>query len=232
MMAKDVMTTQVITASPDQSVSDIAGLFIAHRISAVPVVDEAGRLVGIVSEGDLIDRADAGTRHRASWWLEFLAGPERQAESYLRAHGKRARDVMTSDVVSVDEETPLSEIAALLEKRRIKRVPVLRDAKLVGIVSRANLLHGLVAQPPVPAVSASARELRAAIQKELAEAGIGVDRVNVIVSGDAVQLWGWVDSEPERKAAGAAAEAIAGGRVVENQVTVMPPQLKAAYGGV
>ncbi|MDX1377040.1 MAG: CBS domain-containing protein [Burkholderiales bacterium] len=232
MEARDVMTTQVITVSPDQTVSDIARLFVTHRISAVPVVDPAGQVVGIVSEGDLIDRADAGTRHRMSWWLEFLAGSERQAQAYLRAHGKRARDVMTRDVVSVDEKAPLAEIAALLEKRRIKRVPVLRGGKLVGIVSRANLLHGLVAQQAAPAGSASARELRAAVQRELAEAGIGVDRVNVVVSEDAVQLWGWVDSELERKAAGAAAEAAAGERTVENHVTVMPAQLKATYGGL
>lgn len=180
----------------------------------------------------MINRADAGTRHRGSWWLEFIAGPDEKADAYLRAHGRLARDVMTRDVVSVAEETPLGEIAALLEKLRIKRVPVVRDGKLVGIVSRANLLHGLVAQSPRQPVPSGASEVRAAIENELAEAGIGTHQVNVVVAKRGVQIWGWVDSEAQQQAVRAAVEASAGERPVENHVTVMPATAKAAYGGI
>lgn len=232
MQAKDVMTASVMTASPQSSVRDIARLFIAHRISAVPVVDEVGRLVGIVSEGDLINRPDAGTRHRSSWWLEIIAGPDARASEYLRAHGQVAADVMTRDVVSVDEDTPLGAIAAILEKCRIKRVPVLREGKLVGIVSRANLLHGIVAQSASPAIPTSERETREAIRDEIVEAGVSAEQVNVVVTERAVQLWGWADSETQQRAVGAAAQARAGTRRVENNVAVMPAQVKSQFGGV
>jgi len=232
MLAKDVMTTQVITVSPEQSVRDIARLFVAHRISAVPVVDDAGRLAGIVSEGDLINRADAGTQHRGSWWLELLASSNDRADAYVHAHGRRASDVMTRDVVTVDEATPLAEIAALLEKCRIKRVPVLHDGRIVGIVSRANLLHGLVALKAQGDVArSSAPDIRAAIAKQLDEAGIGAYQVNVVIAERGVQLWGWVDSEVQVRAVQTAAEAGAGGLPIENHVTVMPAQAKAAYAG-
>jgi len=232
MQAKDIMTSKVISISPDQSVRDIARLFVSHRISAVPVVDEAGRLMGIVSEGDLINRADAGTQHRGSWWLEFLASSDDRADAYVHAHGRRASDVMTRDVVTVGETTPLGEIAALLEKCRIKRVPVLRDGRIVGIVSRANLLHGLVAQKvQADAARSSESDIRAAIAKQLDEAGIGAYQVNVIVAERGVQLWGWVDSEVQVRAVQAAAEAGAGVLPIENHVTVMPAQVKAAYAG-
>ena len=142
MLARDVMAAPVLTVSPEKQVQDIAALLLECSISAVPVVDEGGHVRGIVSEGDLINRADAGTRHRRSWWLEMLNGPEEQSRDYLRAHGQRAQDVMSRDVVATSEDTPLPEIAALLEKHHVKRVPVLRDGRLVGIVSRANLLQG------------------------------------------------------------------------------------------
>lgn len=232
MRAKDVMTSQVVTVSPQTTVRNIAGLFIKSRISAVPVVDDAGRLVGIVSEGDLINRSDAGTRHRSSWWLEIVAGPDARAREYLRAHAQLAEDVMTRDVVTVDEDTPLGEVAAILEKCRIKRVPVLREGMPVGIVSRANLLHGLVAQSESPALPTSERETRNTIQNEIAEAGLSAEQVNVVVTERAVQLWGWVDSETLQRAVGAAAQARAGTRRVENNVAVMPAQVKAQFGGV
>lgn len=232
MQARDVMSTRVISVNPQRSVREIAKLFIEHRISAVPVVDDAGRLVGVVSEGDLLNRSDAGTRHRASWWLEFMAGPEAQANDYLRAHGKVAEDVMTRDVVSVSEETPLDEIAATLERLRIKRVPVLRDGVLTGIVSRSNLLHGIVAQSAATGPSLSAREAREAIQQEIAATGVSAHQVNVIATETSVQLWGWVDSEAQLRAVQAAAEAADGSRRVENNVVVMPAMVKAAYGGV
>jgi len=148
MQASDVMTTTVITVTPDTPVQEVARLLLESGISGVPVVDAQGALAGIVSEGDLIDRVDGEPgRRRRSWWLELVRPPEDQARDYLKLHGQRAQDVMTRDVVSVAEDAPLGEIARLLEKHRVKRVPVLRDGRLVGIVSRANLLHGLALAP-------------------------------------------------------------------------------------
>ena len=145
MQAKDVMTTPVITVHEDTLVEEVARVLVTNRISAVPVIDERENLVGIVSEGDLVRRPETDSAALESWWLEGLAEVRDRAQLFAQAHGRLAKDVMTSSVISVDETEPVAEIALMLEKRRIKRVPVVRHGKLVGIVSRANLLHGLAA---------------------------------------------------------------------------------------
>lgn len=146
MQAADVMTTNVITVQPDTGVREIARLLLKHRISAVPVVDTEQRARGIVSEGDLMRRAENDTDRRHSLWLEVIFSTPEKAADYIKTHGRTADDVMTRDVVTVKEDTPLHEIVGLLERHHIKRAPVTRDGRLVGIVSRANLLHGLAAK--------------------------------------------------------------------------------------
>ena len=146
MHAKDVMTTVVITATAQTPIEKIAKLMLERRISAVPVLDAEGRVEGIVSEGDLIRRAESGTAGRRSWWLDLLAGRDATVVDYMKSHGRTAGDVMTREVLTIGERTPLAKIATLLERHRIKRVPVVRNGRLVGIVSRANLLQGLVAE--------------------------------------------------------------------------------------
>src|SRR5579863_3272865 len=146
MRAMDVMTTDVITVEPDRTVQSVATLLADRGISGAPVVDAGGRLVGIVSEGDLLHRAEIGTarRHRErrrSWWLDHFASEA--AREYVKSHGRTVRDIMTQNVVTVSEDTELADVAALLEARRIKRVPVIRDGKIVGIISRANLVRAL-----------------------------------------------------------------------------------------
>jgi len=230
MKAKDVMTTAVVSVSPDASVREIAQLLLKRRISAVPVVD-AGRLIGMVSEGDLVRRPESETEGFASWWLALLA--EERATRYLKTHGLRARDVMTRDVVSVSEGASLEEIATLLERRHIKRVPVLRDGKLVGIVSRANLLHGLVArssQSSKPPASDPAA-IREAVIAELRAAGLNTPYVNVVIADGAAQLWGGVESAAEVEAIALAAARTPGVVRVENNLFVMPPRLVGALGG-
>ena len=143
MRARDLMTMDVVTVKPDTSVKHVAQMLLRHRISAVPVVDDHDRLVGIVSEGDLMRRAEAGTERHPSWWLGLLASPEEKALEYVRSHATRVEDIMTRNVVTVDEDAPASRIAALLEEKRIKRVPVCKEGRVVGIVSRADLLHGI-----------------------------------------------------------------------------------------
>lgn len=232
MLARDVMTTPVLAVRPDTGVQDIAALLLECRISAVPVADEDGRVCGIVSEGDLINRSDTGTRHRRSWWLEMLNGPEEQSREYLRAHGQRAEDVMSRDVVAVTEDAPLPQIAALLEKHQVKRVPVLRDGKLVGIVSRANLLQGFALSEPTWQMLQDDRHIRDALNKALDEAGLPMHQVNATVSDGAVQLWGWIDAEVQRQAARAAVESTPGVRSFEDNLVISTPALRAGRGYV
>src|SRR5271156_2911937 len=143
MRAVDVMTSGVITVGENATVPEAAKLLAEHGISAVPVVDNENRVIGMVSEGDLLHRAETGTERRRSWWLDMVTSTDQLAAEYIRSHSGRVRDVMTPGVISVTEQTAIAEIAILLETHRIKRVPVLRDGKLVGIVSRANLVQAL-----------------------------------------------------------------------------------------
>ena len=143
MKAHDVMVSPVITVKPSSSVREVAKTFLERRISAAPVVDDQGKLVGIVSEGDLMHRAEAGTERHRSWWLQALTAEEILAAEYVKAHGRKVADVMTRDVITATADTPLHEIAALLEKNSIKRVPIVKNGQLVGIVSRANLIQAV-----------------------------------------------------------------------------------------
>ncbi|HSD41287.1 MAG TPA: CBS domain-containing protein [Burkholderiales bacterium] len=231
MKAKDVMTTTVVSVGPDTGVPEIARLLLERHISAVPVVDDAGRVIGMVSEGDLMRRPESETEGVASWWLALLAAES--ATRYLKTHGLRAREVMTREVVSVTEDAPLEEIATLLERKHIKRVPVLRDGKLVGIVSRANLLHGLVARasrsstPPASNPTA----IREAVVAELRAAGLLTAYVNVVIADGTAQLWGGVESAVEAEAIALAAARTPGVDRVENNLFVLPARLIGSLGG-
>ncbi len=218
MLAKDVMTTAILTVTPETDVGEIARTLLDAHISAIPVIAEDGSLVGIVSEGDLIHRAEADTRRRPSWWLRLLATPEESSERYLREFGRRARDVMTRDVITVEPDTPLTEIAAMLEKYHIKRVPVMADGKLVGIVSRANLLRGVATWHKPAGVRVEDSALRSLLLKALSEADLPMHLINVTVTDGAVELWGMVDSEVQVEAARAAAEATVGVLRLENHL--------------
>ncbi len=143
MRAIDVMVRDVVTVRPDTDVADAIKLLAEHDVSALPVVDEQGNLIGILSEADLVHRVEIGTEKRRPWWLEAVTGASTLAEEFAKSHGKEVGEIMTSDVVSVSEDTPLAEIAALFERKRIKRVPVVKDGKLVGVVSQSNLIQAL-----------------------------------------------------------------------------------------
>lgn len=220
MQAADVMTTNVITVTPESEVGEIASLLLEHGISAVPVVDADDRVLGIVSEGDLMARVEPEEDERRSWWLRLFSGAD--AADYVKTHGRRAAQVMTPNPVTVNEDEPLHRIAALLEKRRIKRVPVVRDGRLVGIVSRSNLLRGFSVGHQ-PAAAQGDRAIRDAILKEVDEhTGVLVDRLNVIVADGKVQLWGLVESKEQRWAVQVAAENVDGVKEVENNLGFVP----------
>jgi CBS domain-containing protein len=223
MKAADVMISNVITVSPDASVQDVAKILLAHRISAVPVVGHDGELVGIISEGDLIRRAEAGTERRRSWWLELLIGSTPLAEEYVKSHARKVADVMTREVITATPDTPLREIAALLERNGIKRVPIVKNRKIVGIVSRANLVQALVAQrdeteerPPVDDLT-----IREEVMARLdGQPWSRLAPVNAIVHDGTVDLWGIVDSESVKQAVRVAVEVTPGVCTINDHLVV------------
>lgn len=228
MRAMDIMTTGVITVGAETSVQDLAKLLCDRAISGVPVVDSDNRLVGLVSEGDLLHRAETGTERRTerrrSRWLDSLASDRDLARDYVKSHSSKVRDVMTREVITVSDTTELADIADLLETRRIKRVPVLRDGKLVGIVSRANLVRALAAVSRETAGDGDDRSLRAKLVAELrGQEWTRVWAADVIVRDKIVHLW-FSDDQPEeeRQAVQVAAENIPGVRGVERHVVPTP----------
>jgi len=229
MQAQDVMTTTVASIRDDATVQEAAKLMLERRVSALPVVDGKDRVVGIVSEGDLVRRAELGTSAPRSWWLGLFA--EDAARDYLKTHSSSVRDVMTRPVVSVRRTTPVQDIAKLLEKHRIKRVPVLEASRLTGIVSRADLVRQLVTGRAKPATrTANDRKLRAQVLNELQRSGARLDYVNATVEHGVVHLWGGVPSNAERKALRMAAKRIEGVRKVEDHSTVIPLRVSTALG--
>jgi CBS domain-containing protein len=228
MRAMDLMTTNVITVDENASIQSAAKLMVEHGISAVPVVNRDKRVIGMVSEGDLLHRAETGTELRRSWWLELASSTNKLAGEYIKSHSGKVKDVMTRDVLSVTEETPVADIAVLLETNRIKRVPVLRDGKLVGIVSRANLVRALAMTINEVANGAEAddRSIRDQLLAELkAQKWAEVSPANVTVKDGVVHLWSSYLSEQEKRALVVAAENIPGVRRVEDHMRPVPAYL-------
>ena len=223
MHAAEIMTRNVITATAKTEIKEIVDLMIKNRISAVPVVDGNDRVIGMVSEGDLMRRVENNTERRDSWWLKALFTARNDADASGKSHGRRAEDVMTRDPISVSEDTPLYKIAQTLEKHHIKRVPVVTNGKLVGIISRSNLLHGFSTMQKDSAGTADDRTIREKIVNEMSDRlGISGNTTNVVVSNGVVTLWGLVETEAEKKAAAIAAEGTAGVKEVHNNLGVAP----------
>lgn len=223
MKAADVMVANVISVTPDVLVQDVAYILLSNRISAVPVIDDDGRLLGMVSEGDLMRRAEAGTGRHRSWWLAMLTRTEVLAADYVREHARKVTDVMTRNVVTVAPDTPLRDIATLLEKNGIKRVPVVEGGKVVGIVSRANLLQALASTRKQADVDADDSAIRESIVNRLkAESWTSPSLMNVIVRDGTAELWGIVSSQAEKRAVRVAAEATPGVRAVNDNLIVQP----------
>ena len=212
MKAADVMVRDVVTVSRDTDVAEAAKLLAEHDVSALPVLDNEGNLVGVLSEADLIHRAEIGTEKHRPWWLEAVTGASRLAEEFAKSHGKKVGEVMSDGVISVTEETPLSEIAALFERKRIKRVPVVKDGKLVGIVSRSNLIQALASVVGrIDQHDETDRRIRLELLSRLQEQSwTDFGSRNITVSNGVVHLWGLVGSEAERKALLALAEGVPG----------------------
>lgn len=224
MNAASVMTRSLVSVEPDASIMQAIRLMLQSRISGLPVVDKNGMLVGVVTEGDLLRRAELGTQRRRPRWLEFLIGPGLATE-YVHACGRNVEEVMTTTVHTVSENTPLDEVVQIMESRRVKRLPVVRDGKVVGIVSRANLLRALASivseTKPSPLDDDSIRSrLIAELHKQ---AWAPVALINVIVRNGVVHLWGTLTDERQRKGVRVVAENIPGVRRVEDHLVWIEP---------
>jgi CBS domain-containing protein len=218
VLAIDVMTPGVTTATPDTPIVELIRLMLSHNVSAIPIVDR-DELVGIVSEGDLNRRAELGTEHAPSYWRVLTKTTAQLAADYVHTHGRTAKEVMSPKVITVTDATPLAEIVELMDAHDIKRVPVVRGTKLLGIVSRADLLRALAARIAQPAAGGDGR-IRDAILAELRAQPWGGNPADqqVMVQDGVVHLWGTVTSEVERQARIAAAEATDGVKRVEDHM--------------
>jgi len=225
MNAADVMTRRVISVTPDTSIEDAVKLMLEHRISGLLVVDAAGHLAGVVTEGDLLRRSELGTGRQRSWWLKLLVSPGRQAEDFTHAHGRKVSDVMTTEVVSVDADAPLSDIVELMEKHRIKRVPVVHEMRVIGVCSRADLLRALAvttreAQPTPGDDRAIRNKLLDSLEKE---AWTPLATLNVTVSDGVADVWGTISDEQERRAIIVVAENTPGVKRVNDHLVYVEP---------
>lgn len=201
MKVSDVMVKDVVSVGPEASVKDVAALMLQRRISGLPVVDGGGRVLGIVSEGDLIRRPEIGTDRAKAGWLHLFIGDEARAREFVKSHGRKAREIMTQPAICVAADTPLTDVVQLMERHRVKRLPVLTGGKLSGIVTRADLLRALVerqAQPPAEVGDEELRRRIAAMLREEDWAATAV--VHVLVEKGVAQLWGTVDSAEQREA--------------------------------
>ena len=170
MKASDIMTRRVVTVARDTSILEAVRLMLQNRISGLPVVDDKGQLIGMVTEGDFLRRAETSTERHRSRWIEFLIGPGRLADEYVHAHGRKVEEVMTSEPYTVSSDTPLERVVEEMERRHVKRLPVVDDGRLVGIISRANLLHALVSlRRDMPPATANDSEIREQLLAELAD---------------------------------------------------------------
>jgi CBS domain-containing protein len=231
MKAKEVMTRNVISVAPDASILEALRLMLLNKISGLPVVTKSGQLVGIITEGDFLRRTETGTERKRPHWLEFIASPARLADDYVHSHGRTIEEVMTFQVETVSEEAELENVVTLMEKHGIKRLPVMRGDELVGIVSRANLLHALagIAReiPEGPKTDESIRDL---VLAELDhQSWVPKRMIDATVRNAVVDLWGTVLSPEQRDAVRVAAENVPGVKAVRSHVAWIEPLSGMAF---
>lgn len=225
MKAADVMTREVVSIHPDASVLEALRLMLERRISGLPVANASGALVGMLTEGDFLRRAELDTERHRSSWLAFLLGPGRLAREYVRTHGRKVAEVMTHNVVSVTEEIALAEIVRLMERHHIKRLPVTKAGRLIGIVSRRDLLQAL-ASTPMAALAANPDDaaLRERILDEIERQPWGpVAMVDVVVDNGTVDLRGVLTDDREREALQVLVENVPGVKQVRDLLTTIEP---------
>ena len=223
MKTRDVMTPRVISVESDAPILRAIRLMLQYRISGLPVVGPKGELVGVVTESDFLRRGEIGTERHRSRWLEFLAGPGRLADEYVHARGLKVDEVMTAEPVTVTEDTALDEVVRLMERHHVKRLPVIREGNLVGIVSRADIMHALVSL--APETKTQAGDDTAIREQILAECKnqFWAPMINVVVRDGAVDLWGTIVDERERQALVVVCENVPGVKAVHDHLIWIEP---------
>ncbi len=225
MKAGDIMSARVVSISPDAGVLEAVRLMLQNHISGLPVIDGSGALVGMVTEGDFLRRAETGTERKRPRWLEFLVGPNRLAEEYVESHARKVGEMMTREPITITEDTALDEIVQVMERRRIKRVPVMRGTQVVGIVSRSNLMHavatlGRTASAPAKTDAAIRQQLLDEFQKQFwAPAAL----IDVSVKDGVVELWGTILEGAQGEAIKVCAENVPGVKKVVSHLTWIEP---------
>ena len=221
MQVSDLMTRKVVSVTPDTPVIKVAALLVERHLSAVPVADGEGRVLGIISEGDLMRRPETGTERHSSWLSRAFAAPDTLAEHYTKSHGLAAKDVMTADVVTVGPGTPLAEAADLMERHRVKRLPVTQNERLVGIIARADLIRALATAAPLQAGAHDDTAIRERLEDALEkERHMFAGDVHVTVLEHTAHLWGRVESATQSHAAEVLARGVAGVRSVSNHLAI------------
>ncbi len=219
MRAHQIMTRHVISITPETTIVEAANIMLQRHVSGLPVVDAAGKLVGIVSEGDFIRRSEIGTQRKRGRWLKFILGPGKSATDFVHEHGRKVAEVMTSDPLTVTEETPLEEIVELMEKNNVKRVPVMDGDKIVGIVSRANLLQAVASLArEIPDPTADDDHIRDRVVETLEKNDWCPFGLSVVVREGVVHLNGVITEERSRQAAIVAAENVTGVKKVHDHL--------------
>ena len=223
MNAREVMVSPVICVGIEATVQEVAKLLLKERISAVPVMD-GSKLAGIVTEGDLLRRVEAGTENEYSWWVHMLAGNRTVAADYVRSHAVKVRDIMTRTVVTASPDTPLHEIAGLIEEKHVKRIPIVdADGELVGIISRSNIVQLVAgARPPIK-VTLTDETIRSGLTEKLKKLPWArPHQLNITVNNGVVDVWGSIESNDERQAIRVAAETQPGVSKVNDHLLRMP----------
>ena len=239
MRAHQIMTRNVITVGPDCSIADAANLMLRNHISGLPVLDKVGDLIGIVSEGDFLRRSEIGTQRKRPSWLQFLTSTGRLADEFVDERGRKIGDVMTRDPVTVSDDTPLDEMVALMESKGVKRLPVMRSGKMVGIVTRANLLQAVASMAKeIPDPTSDDDHIRSRLLKIYDATDWRPIGLQVAVRNGIVHLYGLISDDRARRAAVVAAENIAGVKEVHDHICLVdtwsgyyvesPEDLKAA----
>ncbi len=232
MRARQIMTRQVITVAPETSILEAADTMLQHHISGLPVVNTAGKLTGIISEGDFIRRAEIGTQRKRGRWLQLLVAKGRSASEYVRERGRKVNEIMTPNPVTVVEDTPLEDIVRILEQHNVKRLPVVRGDQLVGIVTRSDLLQAVATLArDIPDPTADDDDVRSAITAAICGADWSPSRFNVIVCNGIVHLSGIITDERCRQAAIVAAENVPGVVQVHDELCSFPPPEEEFGGG-
>ena len=227
MKAQDIMTREVVTVAPHTSVPDIAAIMVEKHISGAPVLTDSGEIIGLVSQTDLLHRAEIGTEResRRKWWLGNLADANALAREYAKAHGLKAQDVMSRYVISVRDDADLRDVADILDTHRIKRVPVLQAGRLVGIITRSDLVRALSQVQ----ISKSLKKvdnaiLHKAVQERIrAQPWVNESYISVTVDDGLVELWGVVDTVDQHSALRALVEETDGVRRLEDKISVGVP---------